>query len=152
MSHTVLAQPEIVPHVHAKASFTSPTHDFFQFLFEGTDMLSSFWQPVLKSVGRWHLEVAGIGVKHGQAAIKLTHELARSTSPMEAYAAHVRYWNEISSHVAQSQQRIAASAVTLPVAPLTSDVVPLVVKRGHDVIELPGEAGTDDAVLTRKVA
>lgn len=149
MSHTILAQPEIVPHVHARASYTSPTHDFFQFLFEGADMLSSFWQPVLKSAGRWHLEVAGLGIKHGQAAVKLSQDLARATSPMDAYAAHVRYWEAISSQFMQSQHRIVATTASIPGAPLTSDVVPLVVKRGHDVIELPDDGA---ASPTRKVA
>ena len=152
MSHSILAQTEIAPHLHAKSSFTSPTHDFFQFMFEGADLLSSFWQPVLKSVGRLHLEVAGIGIKHGQAAVKLSQELARSVSPLEAYAAHVRYWEAISAQFAQSQQRIVASSADLSGAPLTSDVVPLVVKRGHDVLELQLDQGSDSASLTRKVA
>lgn len=121
----------------------SPTHDLFHMMFEGADMVSSFWQPMLKSVGRWHLEFAGLGMRHGQASIQLAHDLARSFTPLDAYAAHVRYWDRVSAQFNQSRERLAASTVQpAATAPLQkSDVVALPVKRSHDVLELTDDRG-----------
>lgn len=152
MSHTVLEQPDIRHSNTPKSAAFSPSHEYAHMLFEGADMVSSFWQPLLKSVGRWQLEVSGLGMKHGQAALKLSHELARAFSPSDVYAAHVRYWEAVSSQVNQSQQRIAAATVRAAEAPLTAGVVPLVAGlRGHDIIKLPDD---DAASVTavRKVA
>ena len=78
MSHTILEQPPLHhPEMH-KSAFTSPTHDFVHMMFEGADLVSSFWQPLLKSVGRWQLEAAGLSMKQSQAGLRLAHDLARS--------------------------------------------------------------------------
>ena len=128
----------------------SPSQDYFQMMFEGADMFASVWQPLLKSVGRWQLEVAGLGMKQGQAAISWSHDVARSWTPADAIAANVRYCEAVSSQYVQSSQRLAATVTRATQLPLLSEVVPLPVQRGHDQIVLPGPA--EDHTDTRKVA
>jgi hypothetical protein len=131
-----------------KAIVTSPSQDYFQMIFEGADLFASMWQPMLKSVGRWQLEVAGLGVKSGQAALSWSHDVTRSWTPMDALAANVRFLEAVTAQYAQSSQRIAASVTRAVETPPLSDVVALPLKRAHDMIVLPDEA---DAV-PRKVA
>ena len=131
-------------------AITSPSHDYFQMLFEGADLYSSLWQPMLKSVGRWQLEVAGLSVKQSQAALAWSRDVSRSWTPADAVAANVRYLETVSSQYALSSQRIAATVSRAVEAPVLSEVVPLPVRRGHDVIELPGMA--EDNMPHRKVA
>jgi hypothetical protein len=133
-----------------KQAVTSPSYDYFQMLFEGADIYSSLWQPMLKSVGRWQLEVAGLSVKQSQAVLAWSRDVTRCWTPADAVAANVRYLETVSSQYAQSSQRLAATVSRAVEAPALSEVVQLNVKRGHDVIELPGLA--DDHVLPRKVA
>ncbi len=162
MSHTILQQPDLhrpdVRHPDAvKVTQFSPTHEYVHMLFEGADLVSSFWQPLMKSAGRWQLEVSGLAMKHSQAALRLSHELARCMSPVDVYAANVRYWEAVSSNVRQSQERIAASTVRTDEPQVTvgapSDVVPLAAgSRTHDIIKLPDEAAASRAAPVRKVA
>jgi hypothetical protein len=135
---------------YEKQALTSPSHDYFQMMFEGADLYSSMWQPLLKSVGRWQLEVAGLSVKNSQAALAWSRDVTRSWTAADAVAANVRYLEAVSSQYALSSQRLAATVTRAVDAPIPSEVVQLPVKRGHDVIELPGMA--DDRVLQRKVA
>jgi hypothetical protein len=135
---------------YEKQAITSPSHDYFQMMFEGADLYSSLWQPMLKSVGRWQLEVACLGVKQSQAAMAWSRDVTRCWTPADAVAANVRYLEAVSSQYAISSQRLAATVSRAVETPLYSEVVPLPVKRGHDVIELPGMA--QDNVMQRKVA
>ena len=68
-----------------KPGHTPVSQDYFQLLFEGADLYSSFWRPMLKSAGRWHLEIAGLGAKQSQAALQLSRDLSRSMTPMPGY-------------------------------------------------------------------
>jgi hypothetical protein len=135
---------------HEKQSVTSPSHDYFQMMFEGADLYSTMWQPLLKSVGRWQLEVAGLNVKNSQAALAWSRDVTRCWTPADAVAANVRYLEAVSAQYAMSSQRLAATVSRAVEAPILSEVVQLPVKRGHDVIELPGMA--DDYLAPRKVA
>lgn len=140
-----------------KTTGSSQTHDIFQMMFEGADLFSSIWQPMLKSVGRWHLEVAGLGVKHGQAALQFSRDLSRCYTAGDIASAQIRYWDSVSSQYAQSSQRLAATvarAVELPAAAEASEVVTLPRKaRDRDLIVLPSESDAPaTAGLDRKVA
>jgi hypothetical protein len=129
---------------------TAASQDYFQLFFEGADLYSSFWQPMLKSVGRWHLELAGLGVKNSQAALQLSRDLSRSLNPVDAVGASIRYWETVSSQYSQSSGRLAASVSRTVEAPFVSEIVALPLKRAHDLIVLPD---TDHEVITeRKVA
>lgn len=123
----------------------SHSHDFFQLMFDATDLYASVWQPVLKSIGRWNLEVAGLGMRHGQASLQLARALARSADPSEWTAASVRYWDQVSAHYAESSQRLAASVKKTVETALEPSVVQLPVRQpqqsGHDVIVLPEDGG-----------
>lgn len=137
-----------------KPSKSSHTQDYVQLILDGADMISSIWQPMLKAAGRWQLEVAGLGVKHGQAALQLSRDLTRCMTTGDVASAHMRYWNTVTMQYSQSSQRLAASvARAQQQVPVVSEVVTLTRKpRGHDVIELPDAATADPAEIDRKVA
>lgn len=141
MDHTNLRKADVVPQ----------SHDMFQLLCEGADLVSSVWQPLLKSVGRWNLEVAGLGVKQTQATLQLSRDLARCRTPGDVASANIRYWEAMTSQFAVSSQRLAATAVK-SVAQHEAEapeVVTLRVKaRDHDLIVIPEQSET----LDRKVA
>lgn len=146
MSETSISQTET-----DKPVITSPSHDYFHMMFEGADLYASVWQPMLKSVGRWHLELASLGVRQGQAALQLSRDLSRSWTPADALAANVRYFEATTQQYAQSSQRLVATVSRAVEAQVPSQVLQLPVKRSHDTIVLPG-GPLDDPLLSRKVA
>lgn len=133
------------------------THDMFQLMCEGADLVSSVWQPLLKSVGRWNLEVAGLGVKQTQAALQLSSDLARCRTPGDIASANIRYWESMTSQFAVSSQRLATTAarsVTRPATAEATDPVQLRFQaRDRDLIVIPEQSdGTTAPSLDRKVA
>ncbi len=127
----------------------SPNHSYFQTIFEGADLLASFWQPMFKSVGRFHLEVAGLSVKQTQAALQLSRDLAKSLSPADVLAANTRYWEAVTAQCAVSGQRLSASITRAVELPPAFEVVKLPVKQPRDVIVIPDHAAS---YADRKVA
>lgn len=131
-----------------KSVVASQSQDFFQLMFDAVDLYASIWQPTLKSIGRWNLEVAGLAMRQGQASLQLSRALARSASPGEWTSASVRYWDQISSQYAQSSQRLAATVEKSVKETFEPSVVPLPVRQHqqHDMIVLPAND------IERKVA
>jgi hypothetical protein len=121
------------------------SQDFFQLMFDAADLYASVWQPLFKSVGRWNLEVAGLGIRHSQASLRLARDLARVTNPAEWTSATVRYWDQISTHYAESTGRLAATVKDTVDAHVAPEIVPLPVRardNEHDVLVLPtGDGG-----------
>lgn len=119
----------------------SHSHDFFQLMFDAADLYSSIWQPFLKTIGRWNLEVAGLSLRHSQASLQLAGNLARSSSPAEWAAASLHYWDQISAQYAQSSQRLAATVHKTVEKSLEPSVLKLPVRQqhDHDMIVLPSE-------------
>jgi hypothetical protein len=151
MSHSVLNSASQQREVH-KSSSSSPNHDFFQMIFESADMVSAFWQPLLKSVGRWQLEIAGLSMKQSQATLRLTHDFARCTTPADVASANLRYWDSLTSEIAQSSHRIAASVQRAAEVPSRVEIVNLPSRSGRDMIVLLGANRTDDRRSALKVA
>lgn len=122
-----------------RANAPSQSLAAFEMMCEGADLVSSIWQPMLKSIGRWHLEVAGLGVKQTQAALQLSRDLTRCMTPGDFASAHIRYWDAVTSQYAQSSQRLAATTARTIAQPLeASEIVTLRVKsRSHDLIVIP---------------
>lgn len=140
-----------------KQAITTQSRDFFQLMFDATDMFASIWQPYLKCAGRYNLELTGLAVRQAQASMQLGRALTTSLSPADVMDATARYWACVSGHYVQSSERIANAARTTVETVIDNDVVPLPVRAvrkedgdsgdRRDVIELP-----QDEPGTRKVA
>lgn len=135
---------------------TSPAHDIFEVVFQGTDMVSSFWQPMLKSVGRWQLEVAQAGTRQTRAAMLLGQRIVRAMGPGDVLQAYQDYWTEVGGVYSDANRNIAtamvraaphAAVLELPVAPR---------RHVHDRIEIsdgkPAGSGLGAWEHPRKVA
>lgn len=126
---------------------TSPAHDVFDVMFQAADLVSSYWTPMLKGVGRWQLEVSQMTVRQAQATMTLTQRLARCTRPDEVASLYREYWIEVGNHYADANRNIATALVR---AAPNSSVLQLPLRRApsHDtllLVDSPEER-------TRKVA
>ena len=130
---------------------TSPAHDFFELMFQGTDMLSSYWQPYLKGAGRWQLEVAQFGARQTRAWIALSHQLAKARTPDDVSHAYRDYWNNVNACFEDASRNIAAAVVRASPQNIVLDMPQPSRKRAHDTLELIDITGSH-RITERKVA
>ena len=129
---------------------TSPAHDYFEVMFQGADMFSSLWQPYLKSVGRWQLEIAQFGARQTRAAIALGNRLAGATGPDAISEAYKSYWNEVHLCFEDASRNMAAAVVRAAPQSIILDM-PQTRKRVHDTLEI-ADPVHGERTLERKVA
>jgi len=127
---------------------TSPAHDYFDLMFQGTDMISSFWQPYFKSAGRWQLEVAQLAAKQTRAAIELGNHLARSSKPDDISDAFRTYWGNLHASYETATRNIGTALVKAAPEAIVLAIPPR--RRPHDTLELLGLEAED--LSQRKVA
>lgn len=135
---------------------TSPAYDMFQVMFQGTDMISSFWQPMLKGVGRWQLEIAQAGTRQTRAAMALGQRVVRATGPGDVLEAYRDYWTDVSGVYSDASRNIATAIVRAAphAAVLELPVTPR--KHVHDRLEIsdtpPAQTDGNAWDYQRKVA
>lgn len=134
-----------------KAEGSVHTYDMFQLLCEGADLVSGVWQPLLKSVGRWNLEVAGLGVRQTQATLQLSRDFARCRTPGDVASANLRYWEAMTSQFSESSQRLAATAARSVAEPAITNQAEAVTLRfkahDRDLIIIPDDTTTSGSNL-----
>ncbi len=131
---------------------TSPAHDAFLLMFETTDMVSLCWQPLLKGVGRWQLELAQAGARQSRAAIEFAHCMTQASNPFDVVNAQARYWEQVGQAYSDANQHIT-QALTRTTQPLPGiEVIPAAKKRPHDTLRLEDRAVAREYEHERKVA
>lgn len=131
---------------------TSAAHDAFLLMFETTDMVSLFWQPLLKGIGRWQLELAQVGSKQSRAAIEFGQRIARVTNPIDVINAQVHFWKQIGDVYTDANQNIAQAITRAAEPPAGIEIFPAQKKRSHDTMRLKDVAAPRDFEEQRKVA
>lgn len=126
----------------------SPYQDYYLPVFEYADMISAFWQPVFKMIGRQNLEIAQMGAKGAQAALQWSRNVATSPSPAGLMAANTQYWRSITQTYTTSSHKMASVAAEAAAASHQPSLVTLPVRRARDTIQIPQQDSED----YRKVA
>jgi hypothetical protein len=109
------------------------------------------WQPLLKSIGRTHLEVAGFQARQTRALVHWSHRVMRATTPADYLAANTQLWETAFEQYVDVAPRVAAAVETAAeaVAPSTVHNLPEVMPARDTLILLDrGAAAEPD----RKVA
>ncbi len=131
---------------------TSPAHDAFLLMFEATDLVSLYWQPLLKGVGRWQLELAQAGAKQNRAAIEFGQRMTRASNPIDVVNAQVLYWKQIGDVYSDANQNITQAMARAAEPPAGIEIFPVQKKRPHDTMRLEDVAATRGYQEQRKVA
>jgi len=130
---------------------TSAYYPFFTALFETADMMSYFWQPVLKAVGGSQLELAGLQARQAQAFMHWTHQMLRPSSPLDVFNANAQLWRTMTEQCVETAPRVAAAVSTATQAAAPS-VLPLPAKPSRDTLLLMDRDQSADDAVERKVA
>lgn len=129
---------------------TSIYYPFFQNMFELADMTSFAWQPLLKAIGRTHLEFVGLQAKQTRAMVHWAHRLTRPATPADFFQANTQLWTVMLQGYLDSAPRVAAAVETATEVVAPKKVHELPAKPLHDALIL---LDRDDVVeRERKVA
>jgi hypothetical protein len=131
---------------------TSPAHDAFQLAFETADIFSLYWQPLLKGVGRWQLELAQAGAKQSRAAIEFGQRMTRVTNPIDVVNAQVVYWQQVGQVYSDANQSITQAIARVAEPPVGIEFLPVQKKRTHDTMRLEDVKAPRGYEEQRKVA
>jgi hypothetical protein len=128
---------------------TSLFYPFFQNMFDTADATSCFWQPILKAVGRTHLEFAGLQARQSRALLHWTHQMMQPATPSDFFNANAQLWSTLMSDYLTAAPRVAAAVDTVADA-----VAPTVLrapgKPTHDTLILLDR--DDELLRERRVA
>lgn len=125
---------------------------FFQSIFDAVDMTSSFWQPMMKSVGRSHLELASLAARQGQAVVRWQHNVAAQQNPMGVLEANAQLWQDMVAEYTSFAPRMVAAVAQASRALPAFEVVPLPERKQHDCIVIEDFVFEADTRLERRVA
>jgi hypothetical protein len=114
---------------------TSVVYDFFNTAFEAADMAATFWQPMLKGVGRTQLELANLNARQGQAFMVWARAISSAPHPMSVMAANAQLFQSMTQGYADFAPRVAAavSQATEPAA-------------AFEILTLPARAKSRDRI------
>ena len=130
---------------------TSPAHDVFEVMFQTADMLNSFWQPALKSYGRWQLEMSQLAAKQTRANMALAQKLTQCVSSDQMAQAYRDFWHDTASFYGDASRNIATAMVrAAPHAAVLK--MPLTKVPSHDTLRLVDSPASSTPDYDRKVA
>lgn len=133
------------------ASNTSAYYPIYQTVFEAIDMASTFWQPLLKAIGRSQLEFAGMQARQARAVMKWSHEILQPASPLDFINTNTQLWQAVTEQYVDVVPRVAA-AVTTATQSVAPVVLPLPAKRPRDTLVLLDRKEDAGGEPERKVA
>ncbi len=131
---------------------TSAAHDAFLLAFETADIVSLYWQPFLKNIGRWQLEMAQAGARQSRAALEFGHCLAQASNPFDVVNAQARYWEQVGQAYSDANQHITQALTRTTQMPAGSEVIAAAKKRPHDTLRLEDRTVAREYEHERKVA
>jgi hypothetical protein len=85
-----------------------PLANLGQAYFSGVDMMMKGYEPVLKGVGRWQLEIMGLATRRAQAWMQMPAQVSRCKTPQEFANEQVRFWQTAASQYVEGAQRLLA--------------------------------------------
>lgn len=115
---------------------TSPTYDVLEVAFLAAEMSASLWGPVLKSVGRWQVEMAHLAGRQVRAGVTLSQRLLSAQAPTDVGAAYRDYWFEVARQCGDASRNISMALVRA--APHTAALQVRLVEKPpvHDRLQL----------------
>ncbi len=127
--------------VDARRAQTSISKDFFEMALEATDMMSVWWQPVLKGFGRTQLEIAGLQSRNMQAAMAWGRAIATARQPDAILRANYTLYSTMLAHFEDAAPRVSIAMKTAaePVVGVQLLAVPVKRQRDELIVAQPQE-------------
>jgi hypothetical protein len=86
-----------------------PLSNLSQACFGNLDMVVKTYEPALKSIGRWNLELVGFMARRAQAWLETSSRLSKCKTPAEVLGEQARFWQVAAADYADGSRRLAAA-------------------------------------------
>lgn len=90
-------------------SKAGPLGNLSQAYFCNLDMLVKGYEPALKGVGRWNLELLGFAARRAQAWVEIPARLTRCKTPFDILAEQAKFWQTAVADYADGSHRMVAA-------------------------------------------
>ena len=90
-------------------SKADPLGHLSQAYFGGLDVMVKGYEPVLKGVGRWNLELMGFMARRARAWVDIGSQLGQCKSPVEIFTVQTRFMQAAGADCADAARRLTAA-------------------------------------------
>jgi hypothetical protein len=105
-------------------SKAGPLGNLSQSYFGGLDMMVKGYEPALKGVGRWNLEVLGFMARRAQAWLEVPSRLGQCKTPVDVFKEQGKFWQAAAADYADSSKRLTAAWSAFAVMPKLNGAPP----------------------------
>lgn len=98
-------------------SKTDPFGNPSQVYFSGLGAMARGYEPTLKGVGRWNLELVGLMSRRSQAWLGIPMRLSQCKSPFDVFNEQMRFWQAATADYVEASHRLVAAFGACAVAP-----------------------------------
>ena len=90
-------------------SKAGPLGNLSQTYFGSLDMMVKGYEPALKGVGRWNLELLGFMARRAQAWLEVPARLSRCKTPVDLFNEQAKFWQGTVADYSDGSRRMAAA-------------------------------------------
>jgi len=91
-----------------------PLCNLSQAYFGSLDGVAKVYEPALRGVGRWNLELFNLMTRRTQAWLDLPVQFSRCRTPQDAVSAYLKFWQQAVSQYADGSHRLVAALGSFP--------------------------------------
>jgi hypothetical protein len=106
------------------------------------------YEPVLKGIGRWNLELVGLATRRTRAWLEIPQHLGQCKSPTDLLNAQMRFWQSAAADYAEVSHKLAAAIGASAVVPHLNGALP----RDYITFAEPKESAVEPRRSDRKAA
>jgi hypothetical protein len=85
--------------------------------FSGLETLAKGYEPALKAVGRWNLELLALTSRRSQAWLGVPARFSQCKSPADVAREQLQFWQSAASDYSEAAQRLGAAFAACAVVP-----------------------------------
>jgi hypothetical protein len=132
-----------------------PLGNLSQAYFGSLDKVVKGYEPALKGIGRWNVELMGLAAKRSREWLEMPARLTRCKSPVDFVNEQMRFWQTAAAQYADASHRLAAAFGACAVTPYLNGLNGAwggdTVARSRDYITFPEpkDGAADAAASTR---
>jgi hypothetical protein len=94
-----------------------PLESMSQAAFGGFDRVAKAYEPALKGVAQYNLELSGLMARRMRAWFEIPAALTRSKTPHDLLGEQMKFWQTAVAQYMQSQQKLVAALAAFAVVP-----------------------------------
>lgn len=123
-----------------------PFVNLSQAYYGGLDALAKGYEPMLKSIGRWNLEVMGLMTRRARAWLEMPARVSQCKSPQDLLREQLQFWQTAAHDYSEGAQRLTVAFGALVPPAFNGVLSGKAVPQARDYINFPDSGpGVEEA-------